>query len=603
MQNQKPYQSLDPVVHGTIYYTFTLYPSTVIYASGTIQPDSSQSSITLDVNQTPEYSMVPRYYNGFTLVDTTSGESHIVQSYDPASSEVTFEKPFINPITAGNSYEMYIGFPTKDYIYIPTIDDNGNPIATEELAYNGYYVVFETPNPTLYSNPDNSNIFYRRISYYDNTIQIAYFDKPLPFDYSTVTTAQTFTLRKSLPTERWRLSSPTTMNVTPPANPNIGPLIGMVIQLPAGASSVDNFYKGKYVYYASNAPQTYSPPLPPPVELEVPIPYIFYPIYGAYYIKAYNGTTKQLSIDQDIRNIPPPTYINLAYDSSSFVADSGVSAITNMGGGVYRADFTGSGSSPYMSILLLNSRLYQRGRTYIITWTIRKSANITTTHFEVPGVIDYISTDLTNGYTTYTFRYSPLIQDIHFNFISDFNPALPDLYVEWSDFSMIQEDTINISTFAKDNFSPLFYTGTMMNQAVCYDMSLSSLSIPNLPLLTGSSVAFYPFLYILLENVTAPSASSTNVIYSNNPETAHALFIAALSPTPDPSVQRYIALNSSVSHTIKFKPNDNLRFAVYLSDGQLLRTLIPDILSPYDNIPRNQISAIFSINRSIHETK
>lgn len=605
LQNAPPYQADDPIVNGTIFYTFTLYPSTTIYASGTMQPGSSTTGIKLDPNQTPQYSQVPNFYVGFTIVDDGSPtkESRIIRTYDPSSGMVSFEKPF-SAISNG-AYHLYIGFPTQNFVFIPTVDDNGNPIDNTEQSYTGYYVVFETDNPTLYSNASNSNIFYRRISYYDNVSRIAYFDTPLPFSYDNVDTAQTFTLRQTLPMARWVLNAPSYINYTPPppAQASIGPLVGPVIQLPADAPNEDNLYKGKYVYFSGNAPEYFSPPLPPPADLIKPIPFVFYPIYGAYYIRAYNGTTKELSVMKDIRNLPLPTYQNLPYDSSTFVGGTGVSSVTNVGGTTYRATFTPVGAGPtYDSTLFLAPpRTYARNRTYELRWTIRKSANISLSSFVVPALVDYYSTSLADSYQTFVFRITPYEGDLAFTFTSTYNPADPgDKYVEWSSFEMIQVDTINICTFQKDNFSPLMYSGTMvgLNEVVCYDVSLTSLTLPNVPLTTGSAVAFYPFTYLLLQNVTAPSASSTNVIYSNNPVTARALFICVGWPIPDPNAQAFVSISSSTSHTIKFKPNDNLRLAVFLGDGTPFTPLVPDILSPYPSRVQFQLNAVFSVTRN-----
>ena len=609
LQNGTPPSSQDPVINGTILYTFTLYPNNFLYATGLIQPGSGVSAIKLDINQTPTYSLTPDFYKGFIFTDSTTQEIHIIRTYNPVTGFVTFEKPFTT-ITVGGQYVLSIGFPTDEYIYIPTVDDNGNPIDTEEQAYTGYYVVFETENP-LWSNSDNSNIFYRRISYYDNLEQVAYFDKPLPFDLTGITTPLTFTLRKSLPSARWTLMSPTTYNYTPPTGADIlrGPLVGPVIQLPPTAPDQDNIYKGQYVYFASNMPDFYSPPLPPPSVLSKPLSYVFYPIYGAYYIRAYNGQTKQLSVDKDIRNTPLPTFSALPYTSASFaMSTSYVSSVTYEGGTTYRAYLNpsylvGTQYHHAFSPLLNYQVVHQAGRDYFCHLRVRKSPGIVEMAFVASGVIQYYSPQLTTDYQDITFCISPLKETpyaygLTFWFVGTYNPA-DTVYIEWDLFEMTQKDTINITPFQKDNFSPLFYSGTMvgMNETVCYNVSLSSLVIPNLPLKTGSTIAFYPFLYVLLENVTAPSGASTNVIYSNNPNTARALFVAACFPTPDPSIQRYITLSSSTSHTIKFKPNDNLRFAIYLGDGTLLEPIVPDTLSPYEYIPRSQVLAVFSVTR------
>lgn len=54
-----------------------------------------------------------------------------------------------------------------------------------------------------------------------------------------------------------------------------------------------------------------------------------------------------------------------------------------------------------------------------------------------------------------------------------------------------------------------------------------------------------------------------------------------------------------MTQTVKFKPNDSLRFSVYLPDGRLFQTIQTDYLSPYPPNIRLQIEAIFSIRRMV----
>lgn len=614
-QNASPNQAQDPVVNGTVSYKFVLFPSNLPQLGGIAESGSTTDTI---VMTTFGFLTVLNddYYKGWTFVLQSTGESRLVTSYKASIATLTLDKPLASNPT-GQQYLMYVALPTSTYMYLPSLDLNGNPIDRNELAYNGYYVIFESFQPTLYSNADNSNIFYRRVSYYDNSKQIIYFDKPLPFSYDKVIVAQEFTLRPTLPNWRWVPSQPTFVNTSPAPGPQ-GPLIGPVIQLPSSAPSEDNVFKGKYVYFFSNLPNSLSPPLPPaqPAYLyatqnTLEIPGIFYPIYGAYYIRAYNGKTKQLSVDYDINRTPLPTSNVLGYTSESLFANGGWSSIVDEGGGVYRGYVQPFVSPPYFSGLnVYNSvqpSIYQPGRTFRITFSVRKSPKLNVPNFTVAYTLFsnyYQSTALTDEYQTFVFDYvnvALLINLITFNW-SYVDPLdTEDAYIEWDFFEVVQIDPINITTFSHDNFSPLNYTGTMvgLDQTVCYDISLASLSLPNVKLATGSSIAFYPFLYVLLENVTAPSSASTNQIYSNNPQTARALFVVTCYPTPDPSVQRFISLGSSVSHTIKFKPNDNLHFSVYFADGKLFRPLLPATLSPYPFRSLEEIYALFSIYRRI----
>ena len=459
IQNASPDKSTDPIVDGSIYFSFTLSPPTIPAYTGVFAAGSSTSSPILDVNQSPGYSYVNNFFIGYTIVDNTSGERRIIRSYSPSTASVTLDSPF-SAITVGDAYELYSGFPTKTSLFLPGVDNNNNPILDFELAYNGYFVVFESPN-TNYSNANNSNIFYRKISYYDNIIRQAYFDEPLPFDYNTVTDSQHFTLRQSLPNERWTLSTATFYNTIQPVNPLIGPLVGYVITLPPGASSSDNFYRGKYVYFSSNAPETYSPPYPDPYMLDVPLPGLFYPVYGSYYIKAYNGSTRQLSVLLDSycsgisfsTNKNLPTYLSLGYDSSAFgppdsMYNNGILSVTNVGGTTYRANL-GSPSVQY-SLYISGPVKFKAGLTYTISINIRKNANIQANSVSmlVFGAYNYKSPYLTNVYQTFTFQWTPTNDNfnLYLNFVDAVLSGPSPYYVEWDAFSMIETDTINITS-------------------------------------------------------------------------------------------------------------------------------------------------------------
>lgn len=639
-QNAPPYQSQDPVINGTILYKFFLYPSTSFFSFSSVGERSTTSSIVLNSNL-GFYQVNQRgFYIGYNLaivendievlikilIDPSFRPkiTRVVRSYEPTTATVGLDYPLpFDP--NGKGYLIWMDLPSKTSMFLPSFDINNNEIDRTEQAYTGYYVVFESYQPTLYSNPDNSNIFYRKISYYDNVKQLIYFDKPLPFEYTNIASGQLFTIRKTLPSYRWSLTAPTYINYQPPSNPEIGPLIGPVLQLPANAPSEDNTFKGKYVYFATNRADQLHPPLPRPVYIlgtgllaSQPIPNVFYPIYGAYYIRAYNGTTKQLSIEYDINRTPLPTFTKYSDNSSSLVADQGFDSIDYMGGTTYRGNFTpySESESPFgfasLSLTLtpdfefdLNKNI---GKTIRVSLRIRQSPNVKVTSlfftlglFVFKTIFNY--TGLSVDYQLVTFDFI-----LSFEFIPKINflwkyvdPNLGEAWVEWDLFSIEQVDIINITTFSHDNYSPLFYSGTMVGveQTVCYNISLSSLSLPNTLLETGSSIAFYPFLYVLIENVTSPTSAGPNLIYSNNPVTSRAVFVVTCYPTPDPSIQSFVSLGSSVSHTLKFKPNDNLRFSVFLSDGKLFRPLVPAILSPYPARIREQIYAVFSIARNI----
>jgi len=159
---------------------------------------------------------------------------------------------------------------------------------------------------------------------------------------------------------------------------------------------------------------------------------------------------------------------------------------------------------------------------------------------------------------------------------------------------------INIVNFANDNYNPLIYNGSVVsqNETVAYEISLVNLTLPNITLITGSRAAFYPYLYVELSNVTASSSSSKNVIYSNNPNSGKALFLVPITDITDPLRSPFIKLDAgSMVQTVKFKPNDCLRFSVFLPNGELYLTVMSDYYTPSGPNPMVQIDALFGIKR------
>lgn len=181
-----------------------------------------------------------------------------------------------------------------------------------------------------------------------------------------------------------------------------------------------------------------------------------------------------------------------------------------------------------------------------------------------------------------------------------YNSNNSSLYVENPSIQFLKSgDTINIVNYIRDNYSPLNYNGSVVSQSetVCYEVSLISLILPNLTLRTGARIAFYPFVYVEFTNTTSPSGASKSIIYSNSPVSNKALFIVPITDTNQPLNSSFVKVSSNMSQTIKFKPNDSLRFSVYLPDGKLFETVEQDYLSPYPPNITMQINAVFGIRR------
>ena len=163
-------------------------------------------------------------------------------------------------------------------------------------------------------------------------------------------------------------------------------------------------------------------------------------------------------------------------------------------------------------------------------------------------------------------------------------------------------DTLEILPFSYDNAVPFVYSGSLVSQQeeVCYEIELLNLVLPNDTLVVGqgSRIAFYPYVYVELTNVSSASAGMKNIIYSNNPNSTRMLFRAAIDDVQNPIISSFIKVDGDgMVQTVKFKPNDNLRFSVRLSNGDIYDTIIPKTSSPFANIAEGQISALFSLKR------
>jgi hypothetical protein len=162
--------------------------------------------------------------------------------------------------------------------------------------------------------------------------------------------------------------------------------------------------------------------------------------------------------------------------------------------------------------------------------------------------------------------------------------------------------TFEILPFSYDNAVPFSYSGSLVSQQeeVCYEIELLNLVLPNTNLSTGqgSRIAFYPYVYVEFTNVSGASAGVKNIIYSNNPNSNKSLFRCPVTDVSNPIVTNFINLSSDgMVQTIKFKPNDNLKFAVKLSNGEVYSTTCPERYSPFPPVLEEQISAVFSIKR------
>ena len=163
-------------------------------------------------------------------------------------------------------------------------------------------------------------------------------------------------------------------------------------------------------------------------------------------------------------------------------------------------------------------------------------------------------------------------------------------------------DIYELLQFSYDNLFPFVYSGSLVSQQemVCYEIELLSVSLPNIILATGagSRIAFYPYIYVEIANVSGSSAGMINTIYSNNPNATRMVFHAAIDNINNPLIAAFVKISGAgMTQTLKFKPNDNLRFSVHLANGELYETVLKDNVGPLAPNPLVQISALFSITR------
>ena len=156
--------------------------------------------------------------------------------------------------------------------------------------------------------------------------------------------------------------------------------------------------------------------------------------------------------------------------------------------------------------------------------------------------------------------------------------------------------------FSEDSFNPFYYSGSLTSQQdmVCYELELLNLVLPNRNLVTcgGGYIPFYPYVYVEISNVSSAIGSSLNAIYSNNPNSTSMIFRAAVDDVNNPLTSSFVKIDGDgMMQTLKFKPNDNLKFSVRMSRGELYKTDKEDRLLPGEANPEIQISACFRIRR------
>lgn len=176
------------------------------------------------------------------------------------------------------------------------------------------------------------------------------------------------------------------------------------------------------------------------------------------------------------------------------------------------------------------------------------------------------------------------------NYIAYLNCVLPT--------APISGYTYEILPYYRDNFIPLFYSGTQIQQEVCYEIQCIHLILPNVNVETGGIIQSYPYFLMEFQNFSTSNSGMIVSMYSNNPKTKRKLFKIPVTDSSPPYINSFVKLDKCyMSQTIKLNPSDNIKFGIYLPDGRPLVFSTKDTSSPVLPNPSLQVSALFSLKR------
>jgi hypothetical protein len=169
-------------------------------------------------------------------------------------------------------------------------------------------------------------------------------------------------------------------------------------------------------------------------------------------------------------------------------------------------------------------------------------------------------------------------------------------------FPAIPAGAYEILQFSYDNESYLTFNNSFaaIREAVCYDVSLVNIVLPNFVLNSsmGSRAIFYPYIYVQWQSEKNSDRQGVNSITSNNPNATRMLFRALVNDSTETDRSPFVRLDGNgMIQRIKLDPQGSYTFSVHLPDGSLFQTIAPERYSPLPPNPLVQISAIFSFQR------
>jgi hypothetical protein len=163
----------------------------------------------------------------------------------------------------------------------------------------------------------------------------------------------------------------------------------------------------------------------------------------------------------------------------------------------------------------------------------------------------------------------------------------------------VTNSVLEILSFSYDNLNPFSFFGSALTnqQSSVWEIELINASLPNkvLKCCIGRRIAFYPFIYIQLENMSAQGLGN---ISSNNPNALNVLFRCVIRDVANPLTSAFVNIDADKTKQIfQFNPNDNLKLTIKLPNGDIWKTLTSDTSSPTEPDFFLQTSVLFKCNK------
>lgn len=113
-------------------------------------------------------------------------------------------------------------------------------------------------------------------------------------------------------------------------------------------------------------------------------------------------------------------------------------------------------------------------------------------------------------------------------------------------------------------------TSVGFQQGVCYKIRLMSLAIPNQQVKGINELpSFFPYLLLELYN-TSVISQSTNILYSNNPNTSRCAFVCHIGNPRNQLISNYIVIRTTQYNIVKWSSIGYLHFRILLPNGDPL---------------------------------